>query len=557
MNPTEPTLNGDMTLYQALATVVSSYPDREVLVFDEARVTYRELGQRVDALAAGLHQLGLKKGEKVAVILPNCPEFAYCFFAVGQAGGIFVPMNPLYRQREIKHILSDAEAAAVIFVPQVWGHDLLGIIQDVREELPHLRHIIVHADSTPEGTVLLESLLTTPGPEPPVSLTASEDLFGLIYTSGTTGMPKAVMHTHRTMLAPVIASDKLRRAMFERRSLPDMARMARTITRYGARFLRWSGKQQTMLTPSPFHAMAGYGMLLNSTMFGYRLVVMERFHPVQTLELIQREHVNVLSATPTMFSVILGVSDFDQYDKSSVLYCAMGAAPCPPDLVRRVREGFGCPVTISFGATETGGGATITRMEDPDTMQTDTVGRVFPGVRLKVVDDQRRELPLGRVGELAVQMNGVMKGYYKAPESTAEALDDDGWYYTGDLATMDEKGYVRIVGRKKDMIIRGGQNIYPVEIEHFLMTHPAVQAVAVVGVPDEVGSENVWVYVVLQPGADLTRQDVLDYCQGELAPYKVPSEVRILDAMPMTPTTKARKFKLREMALQELEQRRH
>ena len=557
MNPTEPTLNGDMTLYQALATVVSSYPDREVLVFDEARVTYRELGQRVDALAAGLHQLGLKKGEKVAVILPNCPEFAYCFFAVGQAGGIFVPMNPLYRQREMKHILSDAEAAAVIFVPQVWGHDLLGIIQDVREELPHLRHIIVHADSAPESTISLESLLTTPGPEPPVSLTASEDLFGLIYTSGTTGMPKAVMHTHRTMLAPVIASDKLRRAMFERRSLPDMARMARTITRYGARFLRWSGKQQTMLTPSPFHAMAGYGMLLNSTMFGYRLVIMERFHPVQILELIEREHVNVLSATPTMFSVILGVSDFDQYDKSSVLYCAMGAAPCPPDLVRRVREGFGCPVTISFGATETGGGATITRMEDPDTMQTDTVGRVFPGVRLKVVDDQRRELPLGRVGELAVQMNGVMKGYYKAPESTAEALDDDGWYYTGDLATMDEKGYVRIVGRKKDMIIRGGQNIYPVEIEHFLMTHPAVQAVAVVGVPDEVGSENVWVYVVLQPGADLTRQDVLDYCQGELAPYKVPSEVRILDAMPMTPTTKARKFKLREMALQELEQRRH
>jgi fatty-acyl-CoA synthase len=188
-------------------------------------------------------------------------------------------------------------------------------------------------------------------------------------------------------------------------------------------------------------------------------------------------------------------------------------------------------------------------------MQTDTVGRVFPGVRVKVVDDQRRELPLGQVGELACHMDGVMKGYYKAPESTAEALNDEGWYYTGDLAVMDEKGYVRIVGRKKDMIIRGGQNIYPVEIEHFLMTHPAIQAVAVVGVPDEVGSENVWAYVVPQPGANLTSKEVLDYCQGEIAPYKVPSEVRLLDALPMTPTTKARKFKLREMALQEIERR--
>jgi fatty-acyl-CoA synthase len=548
---TELAFDESMSLDQALANVVSSNPDQEALVFDETRVTYRELGQRINALAAGLHQLGITKGDKVAVILPNCAEFTYCFFGIGQAGGVFVPKNPLYRQREIKHILNDAEAVAAIFTPQAWGNDLLRIIQDVHEELPHLRHLIVHADSAPEGTITLKSLLTTPSPDPPINLAASEDLFGLIYTSGTTGVPKAVMHTHRTMLAPVIASDKLRRAMFERRSLPDMARMARTLTRYGTRFLRWSGKQQTMLTPSPFHAMAGYGMLLNSMLFGYRLVIMERFHPAQVLDLIQREHVNVLSATPTMFSVILGVSDFDQYDKSSVLYCAMGAAPCPPDLVRRVREGFGCPVTISFGATETGGGATVTRMDDPDTMQTDTVGRVFPGVRVKVVDDQRREVPLGQVGELACEMDGIMKGYYKAPEATAEALDDEGWYYTGDLAVMDEKGYVRIVGRKKDMIIRGGQNIFPVEIEHFLMTHPAIQAVAVVGVPDEVGSENVWAYVVPQPGANLTSQQVLDYCQGQIAPYKIPSEVRILDALPMTPTTKARKFRLREMALQE------
>jgi len=545
-----PALSGNMTLDQALAEVTSCQPDVEAVVYGTTRLTYQQVNERVNALAAGLHRLGLRKGEKVAVILPNCPEFLYCFFGIGQAGGVLVPMNPLYRRREIQHILSDAEAAAVIFVPDAWGNDLLGMLQDARKELPHLRHLIVHADAAPAGTVSLESLLTSPSPGPPVgSLAAPEDLFGLVYTSGTTGVPKAVMHTHGTMLAPVIASEKLRRAMFER---PSLLGMARTLTRYGARFLRWSGKRQTLLTPSPFHAAAGYGFALLGLLAGYRLVIMERFHPVQVLELIQREHVNVLGGTPTMFSTILSVSSFDQYDKSSVLYCVMGAAPCPPNLVRQVRESFGCPVTIVFAATETGVGALMTRIDDPDVLQDETVGRVFPDARVKVVDDQRRELPPGQVGELVCDTDGVMKGYYKAPEATTEALDADGWYYTGDLAVMDEKGYVRIVGRKKDMIIRGGQNIFPAEVEHYLLSHPLVQEVAVVGVPSQLEGETVWAYVVPKEGASLTVEQVLGYCQGELAAFKVPSVVRIVNELPKTSTLKVQKFRLREMALEEL-----
>jgi fatty-acyl-CoA synthase len=465
-----------------------------------------------------------------------------------------VPVNPLYRRREIQHILSDAQAAAAILIPNAWGNDLLGMIQDMRDELPHLRHLIVVSDTAPEGTLSFDSVM--PGDAPPLeSQSESDDLFGLMYTSGTTGLPKAVMHTHHTMLAPVLASDRLRRAMFERPTLRTATGLARVLTRYGGRFLRWAGKPQTMLNPSPYHALAGYGSITTTLLFGYRLVILERFHPVRILEMVEREHVNVLSATPTMYSLILDVRDFDRYDKTSVLYCTMGAAPCPPDLVRQVRERFGCPVIISFAATEAGSAGLITRIEDRDDLQVETVGRAFPGVDAKIVDAQRQEVPLGQVGEVVLHTEGVMKGYYGAPEATAEALDAEGWYYTGDLGVMDEKGYLRIIGRKKDMIIRGGQNVYPAEVERYLLSHPGVQSAAVVGVPTAREGETVWAYVVPKDGRKLTETAILDYCRGEIAAYKVPSEVRIVDTLPRTPTQKVKKFELRHAALQELEQR--
>ena len=544
-------LSSNMTIHQTVAMAVSSYSDREAFVVGETRVTYPELGERVNALAAGLRGLGLSTGEKVAVILPNHPAFIYSFIAVGQAGGVVVPLNPLYRRREIQYLLSDSEASMVIFAPEVRGNDLLSMLQDMREELPHLRHLIVHEGTAPEGMISFESLLTSRSPEPPADLVGPDDLFGLMYTSGTTGLPKAVMHTHRTMLAPALAGQAQADAMLNRPLIPTVVSLTRTVTRYGTRFLRWAKKQQTNIVTSPFHHMAGYGSMLPALLGGRRLVVMEQFHPAQVLELVQREKVNILVGSPSMYTLMLRVTDFDQYDKTSLLYCVISTAPCPPKLARQVRKRFDCPVMIAFGATETGGGVTMTSIEDPDDLQAETVGRVFPGVQLKVVDDQRREVPLGQVGELAVHMNGVMEGYYKAPESTAEALDEDRWYYTGDLATMDAKGYVRIVGRKKDMIIRGGQNVYPAEIERYLLTHPAIQDVAVVGVPSEMEGETVWAYVVPEEGMALEAQEVLNYCQGQVAAYKVPSQVRIVNAMPRTAVGKVQKFKLREMALQE------
>jgi fatty-acyl-CoA synthase len=235
-----------------------------------------------------------------------------------------------------------------------------------------------------------------------------------------------------------------------------------------------------------------------------------------------------------------------------MVYIGVGAAPVPPAMVRRAREVFKCPVIIGFGATETGGGNLMTLMSDEEVLQSESVGRLIPGMEAKVIDADRRELPRGETGELAVRMASTMLGYWKAPELTAQALDKEGWYYTGDLATMDQQGYVRIVGRKKDMIIRGGQNVYPAEIEHHLISKPGIQQVAVVGVPDAMAGEKVWAFVVPKEGATVAPADVMGYCRGELAPFKVPDQVRIVDSVPMTPTQKVRKFELRNRALEEL-----
>jgi len=550
----EATIRDGMTVGEAFDLSVSKHADLEALVFKDEHISFREYGIEADALAVALMRLGLRRGEKVALILQNSLEYTYAFFAIPKAGGAIVPINPLYRPGEMRHILADSEAAMAIVRPTVWGNPVLEGLRSVRDQLPNLREIIVDGDDVPEGMHSLKALVAATRGEAPETRGEPDDLWGLIYTSGTTGRPKGAMHTHRTMLASVIATEKLRKAMFERPSVTKLARMAKTMARYAGRFARLGGKQQKIATPSPFHALAGFGAMYNCAMSGFSCAIIERFHPVRVLEIVAKEQVTVLSGTPTMFSLMMSVPNFDAYAKSSLLYCAMGAAPCPPPLVKEVRKRFGCPVLISFGATETGGATTVTRMDDSSRMQTESVGQVVSDTEVKVVDDNHREVPHGQVGELACRAAGIMKGYYHSEEATASALDEDGWYYTGDLAVMDAKGYVRIVGRKKDMIIRGGQNIYPIEIESHLLKHPDIQSVAVVGVPDKVGGEAVWAYVVPKPGASVTPRDVLTYCRGKLTSFKVPSQVRLIDELPLTPTAKIQKYRLREMAIRELEE---
>jgi acyl-CoA synthetase (AMP-forming)/AMP-acid ligase II len=283
-------------------------------------------------------------------------------------------------------------------------------------------------------------------------------------------------------------------------------------------------------------------------------VVLPRFHPREAMRLVERERVTLLVAVPTVYQVILGLPNLEQYDTSSLLICGVGGAPCPPHLAQEIQRRFHCAIHVGFGATELGGGIAVTSLADADRQRTETVGRPLPGMEVKVVDGQRRELGPGEVGELACRSDSVMMGYYRAPDATAEVIDDEGWYYTGDMARIDEQGYIQIVGRIKDMIIRGGKSIYPAEIEHHLTSHAKIREAAVVGVPDAIEGESVWAFLLLEEGVEMTVREVLDHCRLELEVEKVPSRVRFLDAFPRSATGKPQKFRLRERALDETQE---
>ena len=553
----EITLDAETTLDVAQALAIEAYAKREAVVIGDDRLTYSQLGDRIDRLAAGLQRLGVGKGDVVILLLPTCLEFVYLYWALSKVGAVVAPVNPLSRRAEIGHILADSEAKAVVFAPNVSGNNLLSILQTVRDEddLPNLSYLIMRGAETPEGIIAFDSLLKpllqrSKEPQPPEGINKPDDLWALLYTSGTTGLPKGVMHTHRTAMGQILGVAKLAAAMQDE-PMAQIGTVVRLTLKYGTRFLRSAGKPRAMLSLAPLYATGGHYGLRTAVLFGDRYIAPDRFHPVRALEIIEREQVSTLIATPSMYRLMLDVKDFDRYDKSTLLMAASSMAYMPPDLAARVREHFKCPLMIAYGATESGG-VTGVSLGSSAKEATQTIGRASAGAEVKIVDNDHKEVPRGQVGEIAVKSSGIMTGYYKAPELTAEVLDDEGWYYSGDLGTMDEKGVVKIVGRKKDMIIRGGQNIFPPEIENHINALPAVHASAVVGVPSAIYGETVWAFVIPMEGRTVTAEEVLKHCRGALSAFKVPSEVRIVDELPMAAGLKVQKYKLRNLALQEL-----
>ncbi len=545
----EKIITPDLTMYRALQKACSVYGELPAITHGDRTVTFEQVARDVETMARKLQGLGVGDGDQVAIILPNCFELVYSFFAPSALGAVQVPLNPVYRQTEFQHILEDSEAKVVIAEPTYLGNDIQGILEAIRSELPDLKHVVLRGKAAP-GFLSYEELPVDPAPLPSDSI--SEDaLAHLVYTSGTTGKPKAVMHSSRSQLSAIATSEERVRETMHNMSL---GRLIKMIWDYDTRFLKWGRKQKSYMSPSPMHALLGYSGLLFALLLGSRLVIIDRFHPSKVLELIEKEQLNTLALAPTQVAALLNSPELARRDISSLLNIGMGAAPCPPDLVRRARKAFGCPVVIGFGATETGGGNMVTDTFDPEKMQAETIGRLYKGMDAKIVDEDRREVPTGEVGELAVRNPATMLGYWKAPETTAQALDDEGWYYTGDLATIDEEGYYRIVGRKKNMIIRAGQNIFPAEIEAHLVTMVGVQDVSVVGVPDEMQGEAVWAFIKPKDGATLNVPDVLAHCRRDLAPYKVPGQVRFVEEFELTPTNKIKKGPLQEMAMKELGQ---
>ena len=536
-------LSTDLTMAQAFRQVAESRPGQEALVCDELRATYSHLSGRIDVLAQSLHRLGVGRGDKVAALLPPGLEFVALFFAIARLGAVVVPINPQTRPRGLSHVLGDAEPVVLVAHRPVDEGPL--------RRSTSLRHVILAGERREHTLSLADLWVTEEDPSLPADDTSPHDLLALLYTSGTTGTPKGTMHSHRSLITPVVASLKLRELWIRRPTLRSIGQTTKALARYRERLLRAAGRPQTFLSTVGWHTITGLEAMLQALLMGDRLVVMPRFHPRDALRLIEQERATVLIAVPMALQIMLGVRDFERYDTSSLLICGTGAAPCPPHLAREIQRRLGCAVHIGFGATETAGGIAATSLADSDERQSETVGRPMPGMEIKIVDDQRRELPPGQVGELACRSDSIMLGYYRAPEATAEVKDEDGWYYTGDLAVMDEKGYLRIAGRKKDVIIRGGQNVYPAEIETYLTSHPKVREAAVVGVPAAVGGESAWAFVILEAGADMTAREIRDHCRAALEPYKIPARVRFVADFPRSQTGKPQKFKLQAIALQE------
>jgi len=540
-------LNTHMTMSEAFRQVAESHPNQLALVYGEARFTYGELLERILRLACGLQELGVGKGDRVAAVLSPGPDFASLFFAVAEIGAVIVPLNPQLRQRSLSNVLQDSAPLLLVSdVPLEAGSF---------DRPTSLRNIILTSQgeaSNPSLEDLISRGRIGSGHSAVPGGVSPEDLLALLYTSGTTGQPKGTMHSHRSLIAPVVATIKIRELWLRHPNLKSIGETARAVARYKTRLLRVVGRPQTFLSTVGWHSITGIELMLQGLLMGDEMVAMKHFHPRLAMELVQREKVTILVAIPTAYRAILSLSDFEKYDTSSLLICDTGAMPCPPDLGRQIQERFGCALHIGFGSTETAGGIAVPSIGDSSELQATTVGKPLPGMQVRIVDEQRQDLPVGQVGELLVHGESVMLGYFGRPDATSDVIDRDGWYASGDLAKLDEKGYLHIVGRKKDMIIRSGQNIYPVEIEVYLTTHPAIQEAAVVGVPSPISGEEAWAFIILKPGAELSAQQVLDFCRAELEPFKIPSQVRFVADFPRTEIGKPQKYLLQSEIIHEL-----
>lgn len=525
---------GGRSVAQALEMRVAEDPDRTFLIFGGRRLTYGQVEERAAALAAALHELGIEKGDRVAVDLPNWPEFVIATFAAAKLGAVIVPLNPHFTVPELQYMLRHSEAVVVVCAENFNGTDFLQLFEGFLSSLPELQYLVTvgeedlwYDDRIYQYEDLLSSGQGRDFPAPAVD--PEEDVFAILYTSGTMGKPKGVALTHRNLLHTA----------------------AQTVEAIGL------GPDDVVFGVTTIFHVFGLGPgLLGTMMAGASLVLQEQFDPAEALELIERHRVTVHYGVPTVFIQELREPGLRRRDLSSLRAGVVAGAPIGDELVRRIREQL-CPgLQVAYSLTETASTVSITRPEDTAEKQIFTVGRPLPGTEVRVLHLDGTTLPVESLGEIAVRGPGVMRGYYRQPGETSQVVDRDGFFLTGDLGMVDDEGYVHIVGRRKELIIRGGFNVYPREVEDRLHAHPAVLDVAVVGLPDEVLGEAVCACVVPVEGAIVTGEEIKEWCRGVLADYKVPDKVRFLDALPLTGSGKVRRVELARMMSAEESSRR-
>lgn len=505
--------------------------------------TWKELNDEADLIARGMMSLGVKKGDHVAIWATNTPEWILTLFAAAKIGAVLVTVNTNFKIFELEYLLRQSDTKHLVMIGGFKNNDYVATVNELlpelkttsgeieSEHLPFLKRVVFAGKETPEGMLNFEDLKILGG-DFPVEIYEenkktlnTHDVVNMQYTSGTTGFPKGVMLTHYNILN-------------NGKTIGD-----------GMKFTK---NDKLCITVPFFHCFGLVLAMMACITHGTTMVPVERYSPVPVMNAISVEKCTAVHGVPTMFIAMLEHAQFNNFDFSSLRTGIMAGSPCPIEVMKKVIDKMNMrEIVIVFGQTEASPGCTMTTTSDSIDKRVNTVGRAFPGVECKIIDPESgAELPINTPGEFCARGYNIMKGYYKMPEATAQAIDKDGWLHTGDLCTVDEDGYYKVVGRIKDMIIRGGENIYPKEIEECLYTCDKVSDVQVIGVPSEAYGEEVMACVILKEGEEMTEEEVKEFVGARMAKHKVPRYVRFVDSFPTNAAGKIQKFKMREEAIE-------
>lgn len=505
--------------------------------------TWKELNDEADLIARGMMSLGVKKGDHVAIWATNTPEWILTLFAAAKIGAVLVTVNTNFKIFELEYLLRQSDTKLLVMIGGFKNNDYVATVNELlpelkttsgeieSEHLPFLKRVVFAGKETPEGMLNFEDLKILGG-DFPIEIYEenkktlnTHDVVNMQYTSGTTGFPKGVMLTHYNILN-------------NGKTIGD-----------GMKFTK---NDKLCITVPFFHCFGLVLAMMACITHGTTMVPVERYSPVPVMNAISVEKCTAVHGVPTMFIAMLEHAQFNNFDFSSLRTGIMAGSPCPIEVMKKVIDKMNMrEIVIVFGQTEASPGCTMTTTSDSIDKRVNTVGRAFPGVECKIIDPESgEELPINTPGEFCARGYNIMKGYYKMPEATAQAIDKDGWLHTGDLCTMDEDGYYKVVGRIKDMIIRGGENIYPKEIEECLYTCDKVSDVQVIGVPSEAYGEEVMACVILKEGEEMTEEEVKEFVGARMAKHKVPRYVRFVDSFPTNAAGKIQKFKMREEAIE-------
>lgn len=505
--------------------------------------TWKELNDEADLIARGMMSLGVKKGDHVAIWATNTPEWILTLFAAAKIGAVLVTVNTNFKIFELEYLLRQSDTKLLVMIGGFKNNDYVATVNELlpelkttsgeieSEHLPFLKRVVFAGKETPEGMLNFEDLKILGG-DFPIEIYEenkktlnTHDVVNMQYTSGTTGFPKGVMLTHYNILN-------------NGKTIGD-----------GMKFTK---NDKLCITVPFFHCFGLVLAMMACITHGTTMVPVERYSPVPVMNAISVEKCTAVHGVPTMFIAMLEHAQFNNFDFSSLRTGIMAGSPCPIEVMKKVIDKMNMrEIVIVFGQTEASPGCTMTTTSDSIDKRVNTVGRAFPGVECKIIDPESgEELPINTPGEFCARGYNIMKGYYKMPEATAQAIDKDGWLHTGDLCTVDEDGYYKVVGRIKDMIIRGGENIYPKEIEECLYTCDKVSDVQVIGVPSEAYGEEVMACIILKEGEEMTEEEVKEFVGARMAKHKVPRYVRFVDSFPTNAAGKIQKFKMREEAIE-------